>query len=216
MPGNHDRYTSNAVRSKIYESYFGEFAPRLAYPWLRPLDARTALLGLDPTRSHISATGYLPPEQLAEAKALIADPESRPPRLIVACHYPLIAPRFYQRELDHKRLKNAAGVRSWLAGIGPHVYCCGHVHAAWAFVPPELTNQVCLNSGAPLLRDPTGFNLPGFLEIELEDSGITVFHHAWTGVDWMRIPLFQDPHLFSPPEGEAKDREAKVEVVRGG
>ena len=55
-------------------------------------------------------------------------------------------------------------VVEWLAGIGPHLYCCGHVHAAWAFQPPSLSNQICLNAGAPLMRDPTGLRQPGFLE----------------------------------------------------
>ena len=40
---------------------------------------------------------------------------------------------------------NAAEVRDWLGGIGPHLYCCGHVHAAWAFRPPTIPNQLCLN-----------------------------------------------------------------------
>ena len=157
LPGNHDRYTTNSVRSKKFEAYFGEFAPRVAYPWLRFLDDHTAILGLDPTRSHISARGFLPPAQLVEAQELFEAQKDRIHRLIVACHYPVTAPRFYQSELNFKRLKNAADLRTWLAGIGPHVYCCGHVHAAWALVPPEMPNQLCLNSGAPLLRDHTGY-----------------------------------------------------------
>ena len=46
-------------------------------------------------------------------------------------------------------MDNDQAVASWLAGIGPHIYCCGHVHAAWAFQPPSLPNQICLNAGCP-------------------------------------------------------------------
>jgi 3',5'-cyclic AMP phosphodiesterase CpdA len=196
VPGNHDRYTARSARRRKFETYFGEFAPNRSYPWLRLLDSDLAILGLDPTRPHLTARGYLPPGQLAQARMLLADPDRRPRRLIVACHYPLSAPPYYEAELRFKRLKNAALVRSWLAEIGPHVYCCGHVHAAWAFSPPELPNQLCLNAGAPLMRDATGFHLPGFLEIALSDEGLTVAHHVWTGVDWLVIPLFANPHFF--------------------
>jgi 3',5'-cyclic AMP phosphodiesterase CpdA len=203
VPGNHDRYTSGSVRAREFETAFGEFAPSPTFPWLRRLDDETALLGLDPTRSHITARGMLPPAQLAEARALVADPARRPRRLIVACHYPLVAPPAYEAQLRPKRLKNADQVAEWLAGIGPHLFCCGHVHAAWAFTPPNLPNQLCLNAGAPLLRDPTGFHLPGFLIIALDGDGVTVTHHAWSGSEWMAVSLLENPGFFARPRPDA-------------
>jgi 3',5'-cyclic AMP phosphodiesterase CpdA len=196
LPGNHDRYTSRSVRLRKFEAAFGEFAPSREYPWIRSLDPETGILGLDPTRSHLSARGFLPPEQLARANSLVASPESRPRRLIVACHYPVAAPPAYQRELALKRLKNESQLCAWLAGVGRHLYCCGHVHAAWAFTPQNLPDQLSLNAGAPLLRDPTGYRLPGFLEIELEGPRVRVVHHAWTGDDWMVVPLCDEPSFF--------------------
>jgi 3',5'-cyclic AMP phosphodiesterase CpdA len=197
VPGNHDRYSSRAVRERWFEKTFGAFAPSTCYPWLRPLDAETAILGLDAARAHLSARGLLPPEQLARARELTADPARRPRRLIVACHYPIAAPPAYALELRVKRLSNAEQVRDWLAGIGPHLFCCGHVHAAWAFQPPDLPQQLCLNAGAPLLRDPTGLRLPGFLEISLDGAGVSVVHHAWLGSSWSSFPLIQMPRFFA-------------------
>ena len=201
IPGNHDRYTDGSVRTRQFEHHFGEFAPTRTFPWLRHLDPDTAILGLDPTRAHISARGLLPPDQLAAARDLVADPSTRPRRLIVACHYPTVAPPVYAPELHPKKMKNDLEVAGWLATLGPHLYCCGHVHAAWAFVPPLLPDEICLNSGAPLLRDPTGRRPPGFLEIELHDRSISVLHHAWVGDDWEVRPLFQDPAFFPVPVG---------------
>ena len=60
LPGNHDRYTFGSVRHRAFEEWFGAFSPPMPYPWLRYLDDETAILGLDATRSHISATGRLP------------------------------------------------------------------------------------------------------------------------------------------------------------
>lgn len=197
VPGNHDRYTSGSVRRREFEEWFGAFAPPGPYPWLRRLDDDTSILGLDATRSHLSATGRLPLEQLAAAKVLLADPSSRPRRLIVACHYPLDAPPFYENDLHHKRMKNADEVRAWLSTVGPHLFCCGHVHAAWAFAPKTVPGQLCLNAGAPLLRDPTGLRPPGFLEITLHDRAVSVVHHAWLGAEWEAKALYQDPTFFS-------------------
>jgi 3',5'-cyclic AMP phosphodiesterase CpdA len=201
VPGNHDRYTGRAWRDRRFEHTFGAFMPATAFPWLRRIDDETGILGLDPTRFHVTASGLLPLAQLEAAHTLLADSAARPDRLLVACHYPVAAPDPYRHELATKRLANAASVRDWLAGLGPHVYCCGHVHAAWAFTPPELPNELCLNAGAPLLADPTGFRLPGFLEIALDGPGVEVTHHAWDGASWRAVPMIANPGFFErrPP-----------------
>ena len=199
IPGNHDRYTTGSMRHRQFEDWFGGFATAGEYPWLREIGPGTAILGLDACRSHLTATGWLPPAQLARAHALIAGSAARPRRLIVACHYPIAAPAVYAHELESKRLKNAALLAAWLAEIGPHLYCCGHVHAAWAYTPPVVPAQLCLNAGAALLRDPTGLRPPGFLEILLHDQDVTVTHHAWAGHAWTARPLYQGAYSFSPP-----------------
>lgn len=197
IPGNHDRYTAGSVRYRLFEEWFGMFAPPGPYPWLRHLDDETAILGLDPTRSHLSARGYLPPEQLDRARELTGGSTTRlPKRLLVACHYPVVAPAPYAVELGAKRMVNAAEVSEWLATVGRHIYCCGHVHAAWSFVPEAVPDQLCLNAGAPLLRDLTGHRPPGFLQIELEGNDVTAIHHAWTGEEWSTRLLSQTPHFF--------------------
>ncbi|WP_169976247.1 metallophosphoesterase family protein [Tautonia rosea] len=197
LPGNHDRYTSHSVRTRAFERVFGAFAPSDAFPWLRYLqDDRTAILALDATRSHLSATGRLPEAQFREARELLLASHPKPKRLIVACHYPVAAPEAYRSELRKKRMVNAADVARWLRRVGPHLYCSGHVHAAWAHRPHEVPEQLSLNAGAPLLRDPTGRRPPGFLEIDLTEQSVTVKHHAWTGMDWSIMPMVTDLRLF--------------------
>ena len=195
LPGNHDRYTRLETRTRQFEAVFGEFAPEADYPWLKPLDGETAILGLDPTRPHWSARGKLPDRQLRKARDLVRE---RPKRLIVACHYPLTAPEGHREELRGKRLENAPVAAEWLAGIGKHIYCCGHVHASWAFTPTEIPNQLALNSGAPLLRDREGGRPPGFLLITLEDSNVRVVHHGWKDNTWIERELANRPQFFEP------------------
>jgi 3',5'-cyclic AMP phosphodiesterase CpdA len=196
LPGNHDRYTGVSVRSRLFERWFGDFAPAEHYPWLRLFDKDVAILGLDPTRAHVSASGWLPTQQLARARELLEDPEVRCRRLIVACHYPLAAPTTWEHELRSKRLTNAAELAHVLADLGPHLYCCGHVHAAWAFAPSDVPEQLCLNAGAPLLRDPIGHRPPGFLELTLVGPDVSVAHHYWDGESWSVRALHQAPAFF--------------------
>lgn len=195
IPGNHDRYTLYAHRSRRFEHYFGEFAPQREYPWLRWLDADTAILGLDPTRSGISASGKIPRSQLKRAREIIAT-AGRIARLLVACHYPVAVPEEHAREYAHKPLINRGELAEWLGSIGPHLYCCGHVHAPWAYQPDEVPGQLCLNPGAPLLRDRTGLRPPGFLEITLEGSSVIAHHHYWTGDGWDVRLLVEAGGLF--------------------
>jgi len=203
IPGNHDRYTVGAHRDHRLEQFFGEFAPAGAYPWLRFLDADTAILGLDPTRAGLTARGRLPEPQLERARELIAGPAQTVRRLIVACHYPVDVPPPYRQDLVSKNLINAETLSRWLATIGPHLYCCGHVHAAWAFVPDRIPGQLCLNPGAPLLRDRTGHRPPGFLEVLIAGHDVIVTHHAWTGNTWEVLPLHRAHSFFPTASGFA-------------
>jgi 3',5'-cyclic AMP phosphodiesterase CpdA len=196
IPGNHDRYTPGSHRARLFESWFGEFAPAAAYPWVRFLDHQTAILGLDPTRASLTARGRLPERQLGRAKELVADRGHSIRRLIVACHYPLDAPPAHRRDLARKNMINAEELTGWLDTVGPHLYCCGHVHAAWAFAPRRIPQQLCLNAGAPLLRDHTGVRPPGFLEVVLAGPEVVVNHHFWKEEDWQVLPLHHAPSFF--------------------
>ncbi len=199
IPGNHDRYTIGAHRDRRFEQFFGEFAPGSSFPWLRYLDRETAILGLDPTRAGLTARGRLPEPQLDRARELLARTNGAIRRLLVACHYPLDAPPPHRHDLASKELMGAGPVRRWLATVGPHLYCCGHVHAAWAFTPYEIPNQLCLNAGAPLLRDRTGHRPPGFLEIALAGVDVAVHHHAFRHDSWETRLLHQARGFFQRP-----------------
>ena len=202
LPGNHDRYTIGAHRDRRFERHFGDLAPSLSYPWLRKLDPRTAILGLDPTRASLTARGLMPRDQLDRARELLSVEREGITRLLVACHYPLEAPSTYRQDLAGKRLIHGESLGSWLSSLGPHLYCCGHVHAAWAFLPERVPNQLCLNAGAPLLRDRTGHCPPGFLEIHLNGQEVAVDHHAWERDSWRVVRLFRSETFFTAsPDG---------------
>ncbi len=196
VPGNHDRYTVGSMRNRQFERSFHDYMPEPSFPWLRKLDEETAILGLDPTQARFSAKGFLPPEQLSRAKELLSDPLARPKRLFVACHYPLTAPDGHKYELAGKRVTNAKEIAEWLATIGPHIYCCGHVHAHWTYKPHEIPLQLSVNAGAPILRDASGMRPPGFAVIELEGGRVRVSRHSWFGNRWHAETLHEEPTFF--------------------
>ncbi|OJW19629.1 MAG: hypothetical protein BGO49_14350 [Planctomycetales bacterium 71-10] len=189
IPGNHDRYTGASARGRHFERAFGRFAGAAEFPWMRFIADRTAVLGLDPTRPALSARGRLPAGQLAAARALWEEHREAVDRLIVACHYPVDAPEGLRDDLEWKRLEDSHFLAEWLTALGPHLYCCGHVHRAWAFTPPHIPDQLCLNAGAPLMVDRKGDNPPGFLEITLDDTDVAVVHHGWDGSGWVERPM---------------------------
>ena len=118
IPGNHDRYTLRAHRSKRFEHYFGSFAPEGPYPWLRALDGRNAILGLDPTRAGISARGMLPRGQLLAAPALV-DAKDSSINLVIACHYPVAAPPEHEPQARPQADRQRGGTRRLVADDRP-------------------------------------------------------------------------------------------------
>ena len=60
-----------------------------------------------------------------------------------------VPPRF-EHEYAHKPLVNRFDLREWLRTIGPHLFCCGHIHAAWAYRPDEMPNQAFAKPRRPL------------------------------------------------------------------
>ena len=96
VPGNHDRYTADAARRRLFETYFGAFAGGEVpfddglFPFLQPRDGVT-ILGLCSgwPASPIQARGTIGARQLDRLRALLDHPLARPPLLVLLHHPPL-------------------------------------------------------------------------------------------------------------------------------
>jgi 3',5'-cyclic AMP phosphodiesterase CpdA len=203
VPGNHDRYTWGSTRRRLYERSFGEFAPATECPWIKWLDAKTYVLGLDPSRPYFTASGRFPESQLEAAQHMVADADVGGRRLVVLCHYPLRAPASHARELFRKRVVNAERAVDWLRTVGRHIYCCGHVHVPWTFIPSDLPNELCINAGAPLVVRRRHPEPQGFQEIDLEGVNVAVTHHGWDGATWLTVRR-QWPGFFEPARNDRR------------
>ena len=82
IPGNHDRYTLLRPSLPPLRAILRRVFSRAVVPVAARLDAETAILGLDPTRSGISASGKLPrsPDRSARERLLAACRTDRAPR----------------------------------------------------------------------------------------------------------------------------------------
>jgi 3',5'-cyclic AMP phosphodiesterase CpdA len=127
--GNHDVYTRGARREGRLQATFGA--------WMHPTPAGIArldagdltVLGLDPNRPHLLASGYVPDDQLhALAEALRTLPPER--SLLLALHYPLLDRRGAVYDGLEHGLRNARALIEVLraAPRRPDLIVHGHVH----------------------------------------------------------------------------------------
>lgn len=163
VPGNHDRYTFQAERSRSFESHFA--------PWLegRRLDGETFpfarkvghvwLIGLNSSRATFmpwDASGRVGEPQLDRLRRLtdLMDPGPR----ILFTHYPLLTNAF-QPEPITRRLRDWRRVRDVLAECGIHLYLHGHRHR-WYILPvsPDLPFP-SIGAGSATQTGRWGFNL---------------------------------------------------------
>ena len=196
IPGNHDRYTRPATRRRLFEKYFGQFAPAHSYPWLKLLGDGTALLGLDASRPNpFSARGAIEPDQIEHARILLEAFKPGFSRLIVACHYPVVLPEGEKESRSHG-LRGSEVLLRFLAGLGPHLYCHGHIHNAWAFISDRLPQELCINPGAALRTNRKTGTKAGLNEILIEGDGVEVRRHVLRHNRWERSTLVDKPCFF--------------------
>ena len=159
VPGNHDRYTSDAFRRRLFETYFGAFATSEArfedglYPFLRPRHGFT-VLGLCSgwPASPIQARGTIGEKQLRRLETLLRHADARPPLLVLVHHPPLPYPSALDQWLN--------GLHDWrellalLAGTGATVLH-GHRHLSLHSVAETRRGPVRV-IGAPSASDRGG------------------------------------------------------------
>ncbi|MEM9415395.1 MAG: metallophosphoesterase [Planctomycetota bacterium] len=182
VPGNHDKYTFTAARSKRMQRMLPGWVPD-TFPHTRPINAGWDLLALDAAIPRVKdAVGRLGAQQLDSVAATLRGRD--PARgLVVLCHYPCVVPHGIH-EHDSHRLADAPQLRKLLeqhTDAGARVvYIHGHIHRPWYVQPgadPDRGGDAnggvpftCINAGAPCMVDPDHPLGQGFGELILPDD----------------------------------------------
>lgn len=116
IPGNHDTYVQDAVTTDRMGQYFGQWmGPQGRLPYLVE-HGDVAFLAIESCRAHLLSSGRTPPQQLDDARALLAAADWDQPRpfVFLLLHYPLRARAGGPYGPSTRALTNAAEVEAFL------------------------------------------------------------------------------------------------------
>jgi 3',5'-cyclic AMP phosphodiesterase CpdA len=183
IPGNHDAYVAQAVRSGGFEKTFAAYQRadlRLeneTYPFVRLL-GDVALLGLNtcvPT-GDFGAWGRVGEAQLRRLEALLKAPEVRDRFRVLIMHHPPVV----HRPPENRNLKDRAALTEILARTGVELVLHGHDHRdEFAELPgpegrkiPVVGTGSASYSGSP--ERCSRYNI-----YEIQDHAVTVVTYAY-------------------------------------
>jgi 3',5'-cyclic AMP phosphodiesterase CpdA len=146
VPGNHDLYLADTVRSGRFERHFGEFtrtdwpeyAVDGAYPYVRLVADELAVVGINsakPNPNPFSSSGLVSAQQLTALARLLDDPRLAERRVLVMTHYGVLR-RDGKPDSEHHGLENAEALVRICAR--PRVVLLhGHIHGRYCHPPTE-------------------------------------------------------------------------------
>jgi 3',5'-cyclic AMP phosphodiesterase CpdA len=139
IPGNHDAYVADVVRSGAFERLFGRFQtsdvaagsspvegdPRAGYPFVR-LRGPLALLGINScvATGDLGAWGEVGADQLARLEALLTRAEVAARVRVVLIHHPPVM----HKGGEQRNLRDRDALAAVLARVGADLVLHGHDH----------------------------------------------------------------------------------------
>lgn len=182
VPGNHDRYTFGAARSRVMDRVLGDWVPG-GFPHTRVLTERWRLLALDAAVPRVyNARGRLGAVQFEAAKAYVQSLDQTQ-GVVVLCHYPCALPSHVHEHESHA-LQERDALRGVLENCrGRVVYLHGHIHRPWHHEPGDGSGVpfTCIDAGSPCMMSDDYPMGQGFYEIELPGDpreSLIVRHHV--------------------------------------
>ncbi|MCC7386571.1 MAG: metallophosphoesterase [Deltaproteobacteria bacterium] len=176
LPGNHDRYTAEALRDRRYEHHFASLVGS-GFPFEKRLAERVTLIGLDVSRPtwFLDSSGRCGDEQLGAARALLSRGDLADHFVILALHYgPL-------REGGHPD-RPTHGLRDWRQVLdlidAPEVHLDlvlhGHVHEPYRLTRGRRT-IACAGSATDLWHGG-GYDV---YTVDIARHSVTVERRGW-------------------------------------
>jgi 3',5'-cyclic AMP phosphodiesterase CpdA len=180
LPGNHDRYTVEAVRDRRFERWFGEVSSD-TWPWVRQLTEGVTLVSVDVSRPCRlwDSSGWCGKEQRERLAATLRSPDLQDAFVVVALHYGLL-------RADGRPDRPNHGVRDYreLLAILDHpdsrvdLVVHGHLHRPFALSRRGYEIR-CAGSATDLHR-AAGYNI---YRIDPDRRRYTVERRRWSSSD---------------------------------
>ena len=175
IPGNHDRYTKNAVGR--FEASFGKLCEGAKFPFAKQLAPFVTLVALDVSRPCAlwDSSGFCGPEQLDRARAILTDATIADHFVFVALHYGLFRENGMPDRPTH-------GIRDWRAlvdlldarDVRVDVVIHGHIHRAYE-VRSSRRRLICTGSATDLALE-CGYNV---YDIDVGERALSVERRIW-------------------------------------
>lgn len=185
IPGNHDRYTPDALTQRGYETFFGDLGgapedsgekgnPGNSGLQTRQLTERWWLAAWDSASPAglFSAEGEVRGETLtATGQWLAALPAGA--RVILANHYPVFFPPPHRYRRNHD-LRNQDEVERWILRQPIQLYLHGHVHHNWTLTVAGSHGPITVVNSASSTRVLRPGERSSFHRIVLEGESFRV------------------------------------------
>lgn len=160
IPGNHDRYTTGAVASGVFERLFGGLCDAARFPLVKQLPGEVTLVCLDSARptSLVDSSGLVGEAQRKKAQAILTDASLKDRFVVVALHYGLLR-RTGQRDRRNHGLRDDVEVMALLDRDDVFVDLAVHGHLHTAFTIRTKKRQVVNAGSATDLHTRCGYNV---------------------------------------------------------
>ncbi|MCB2155125.1 metallophosphoesterase [bacterium] len=183
VPGNHDRYTGGAIRSRTFESHLSNWCDMGTWPHYSDLGDGVWLAGLDATTKNglTGSFGRVPKPQIDALAHWLSENAANVRELWLLCHFPAEDPPGVLKHDRGIQLYNTEPLLQLLGGLDiPVLYLHGHHHYRWVYRSSAQPNITYLNGGAPLMirHDPNP-DL-GFTQLLREDGQTRMRLHTYS------------------------------------
>ncbi|MHB1845675.1 MAG: metallophosphoesterase family protein [Deltaproteobacteria bacterium] len=156
VPGNHDRYTPEASRARLFEQAFEqalvsdmpEHRREGVFPVVKLIGEDAAVIGLCSARVPPMpgiAAGWLGRSQLAGLSAALGDPRLAGRAILAAVHHAPFRPNG-QRDMPQHGLWDGPELLALLAGAKATALCHGHIHRRYRLPGPGAVSIFCAGS----------------------------------------------------------------------
>ena len=182
IPGNHDVYTFESVRTKRFERHFGPWMPGESLPTLQTLPGGTPILYVPTVCANLlSSRGRITD---AEYRCVAELLEGASSPVVVAGHYPLLDRTYGYDAGAGRRLRGAAALYDVLGASGVTIlYLCGHVHRFSLVRCARHATITHLTTGAFFRHDRRSSVEGEFAAIRCDGTGFQVRRHLFEG-EW--------------------------------